>query len=171
MTPNIGESPGTTLCTSCGLCCSGHLFAWVKLRSAEVESAQALGLRVLGSDPKQRGFNQPCPLWNGACTIYTSPQYPRSCKTYKCKLLKKLLEESINLPEAQTVVREAKQMIHYLESHLPLSPNCNFRERLVMHLESGTASREFEKASKALLQFFAEQFGVNDILPNPDELS
>ena len=59
-----------------------------------MDSIEALGVRVVRSIPSQRGFNQPCPLWEGQCTIYETEQYPRFCRTYKCKLLKELLEES-----------------------------------------------------------------------------
>jgi len=165
------ESQATILCKSCGLCCSGHLFVWVKLRSPEVASAKFLGLNVLGSDPKHRGFNQPCPLWNGQCTIYTSPAYPRSCRTYQCKLLKRLLEESTTLPEALTVIQQAKQMIHSVESLLPVSSNCNFRERLVAHLESENPDLEFQQKAVSLLSFYETEFGVKDIIKSSDEYS
>src|SRR5919108_377904 len=94
------ESPANILCKSCGLCCTGHLFIWTKLRSAELNSIAALGVPVLRSVPSQRGFNQPCPLWKGQCTVYHSPHYPRFCRTYKCKLLKRLLDGNASPPEA-----------------------------------------------------------------------
>ena len=130
---------------------------------------------MLGADPTQRGFNQPCPLWNGECTIYTSPHYPRSCETYKCKLLKKVLDGSSALPEALTVVQQAKQMIRELEPLLPASANCNFRERFVAHLEHlqgvsdlEDADLEFQGQASTLLSFYKEQFGVKDLVDNPD---
>src|SRR6266487_4464557 len=130
------ESQANILCKSCGLCCTGHLFIWTKLRSAELDSAQELGLNVFRSDPRQRGFSQSCPLWQGQCTIYTFPHYPHFCHTYKCKLLKEVLNENTSLTNALTVVEQAKGMIHELEALLPSSPNINFRERLVAHLEN-----------------------------------
>lgn len=170
------ESAGTVLCKSCGLCCSGHLFAWVKLRSPELEPAQALGLRVL-REPRQRGFSQPCPLWNGICTIYTSPHYPRSCRTYKCKLLKKVLDETVPLPEALTVIQQAMGLINELELLLPASSNSNFRERLVSHMdcledskEMGNADLEFRQKARTLLNFYKNHFGVKDIVDNLDEI-
>src|SRR5215217_9602106 len=96
--PSTDESPANSLCKSCGLCRSGHLFIWTKLRSAELDSLEELGVPVLRAVPSQRGFNQPCPLWNGQCTIYHSPHYPRFCHTYKCKLLKKVVEGNATLP-------------------------------------------------------------------------
>src|SRR5512142_3176641 len=123
------ESSGTTLCKSCGLCCSGHLFAWVKLRSPELVPIEGLGVKVF-REPRHRGFSQPCPLWDGECTIYESPDYPRACKTYKCKLLKQVIEETVTLPEALTAVQNAKEMTQEVESLLSPSSNSNFRERL-----------------------------------------
>src|SRR5215213_1481543 len=105
------ESQANTLCKSCGLCCTGHLFIWTKLRSAELDSMESFGLKVVRSVPSQRGFNQPCPLWKGQCTIYALPHYPRFCQTYKCKLLQKLLDETISLPHALTIVEDAKTII------------------------------------------------------------
>jgi uncharacterized protein len=176
------ESQGTILCKSCGLCCTGHLFIWAKLKSAELSSAQSLGLRVFGSEPSQRGFSQPCPLWDGQCTIYTSPQYPHFCRTYKCKLLKEVLDESTSLSVALTVVQQAKEMIHEVEALLPASPNTNFRARLVAqldHLENmenltvpdaqENTDLEFRQKADALLIFYEKVFGVKDLVDKPDE--
>lgn len=158
----IDESQGATLCKSCGLCCTGHLFSWVRLRATELDPSQALGLNVIRSDPKQRGFTQPCPLWQGQCTVYTSPHYPRVCSAYQCKLLKEVLDENIPLPESLTVVQQAKEMIRELESLLPVSSNISFRERLVAHMEHGNADSGFQLKADALLIFLDKHFGVND---------
>ena len=173
------ESQANILCKSCGLCCTGHLFSWTKLRSAELDSAEALGLNVFRSVPRQRGFSQPCPLWQGECTIYGSPHYPHFCRTYKCKLLKEVLDENTPLPNALTVVQQAKGMIHELEALLPRSPNINFRERLVAHLETlehrkSSAGREntdleFQLKAGVLLTFYEKLFGVKDLVDEPNE--
>jgi uncharacterized protein len=171
-----GESPGTILCKSCGLCCTGHLFSWAQLRPAELDAAEALGMKVFRSDPRARRFSQPCPLWQGQCTIYTSPQYPHACRSYKCKLLKEVLIEKVSLPHALTVVQGAKEMINELESRLPASTNDNFRERLVEHIEylkkSGSkqkAKQDFMLKANVLLSFYKDQFGVDDLIDNPEE--
>ena len=159
------ESPGATLCKSCGLCCTGHLFIWAKLRSAELDNVQALGVKVF-REPGQRGFSQPCPLWDGVCTIHESPQYPRFCRTYKCKLLKQVLDDVLPLPSALSVVQQTKSLIHELEMVLPNSPNPNFRERLVAYLENENSGMEFQRKAKELLVIYESQFGVNDLLGN-----
>ena len=167
------ESPATILCKSCGLCCSGHLFAWVRLNANELDRSEALGLTVIRDDPRQRGFSQPCPLWNGICTVYTSPDYPHSCGTYKCTTLRRLLDEDIQLPEALTVIQETLQMISELESLLPTSVITSFRERLIAHKEYLEESAERKLKTEAqvfllkadqLLRRYEDQFGVDDFI-------
>ncbi len=133
-------------------------------------------MNVFRSDPRQRGFSHPCPLWKGQCTIHASPHYPHVCRAYKCKLLKEVISENILLPNALTVVEQAKGMIHELEALLPGSPNNNFRERLVEHIEylkksAGQENTDLEFRLKAgeLLIFYEKVFGVNDLVDNPDE--
>jgi hypothetical protein len=156
-------SDATVLCKACGLCCTGHLFAWAKLRSAEMEPAKALGLNVLGSDPKSRGFSQPCPLWDGECTIYTSPQYPHFCGLYKCKLLKNVTDEMTQLSDALTIVQQAKKMIGELELLLHVTANRNFRERLIGELERGPDA-DLQQKAHTLLLLYRDHFGVKDLV-------
>ena len=155
------DSPGTILCKSCGLCCTGHLFIWTKLRSAELDNIESLGLKVF-REPGQRGFSQPCPLWKGECTIYTSAHFPRFCGTYKCKLLKELHEDTISLGEALTVVQHTLEMVKKVEPHLPVSSAATFRERLVTRLNKGSNDPGFRQIAGALLTYFSERFGVSD---------
>jgi hypothetical protein len=158
------------------MCCSGHLFAWVKLKPAELDPAESLGVPVNRSDPNERGFSQPCPLWKGLCTIYESPHYPRACRAYKCKLLKEVLAENVALADALIVVEQAKVMIALLEAELPVSPNPNFRERLVAHIETPDAESarenaylQFRSDADALLRYYDQHFGVNDLIQANDE--
>ena len=171
---DLAESPANTLCKSCGMCCNGHLFIWAKLRPFELDPAEALGMHVYRSDPTQRGFSQPCPLWQGQCTIYSSPHYPRVCRAYKCKLLKELLAENISAPDALAKVEQVQGMIHELETLLPVSTKNNFRERLVEHIEAFQSlaggeklEPEFQAKAHTLLTFYEQVFGVDDLLEPP----
>lgn len=173
-TDETNEAPGNSLCRSCGLCCTGHLFSWTKLRSAELDSAEAMGLRVFRTVPRERGFSQPCPLWHGQCTVYSSPQYPHFCRTYKCRLLKKVLDETTPLVEAQKLIEQTKELIHELEVLLPASSLANFRERLAEHLETLGKKSRWDDAdlalrlkADALLSLYERVFGVDDLVDNP----
>ena len=131
---------------------------------------------VLRSEPRQRGFNQPCPLWQGECTIYASPHYPHACRAYKCKLLKEMLVEKVSLPEALAIVEMAKEMIQEVEALLPASSTPNFRERLVEKLDhqktltgQEDTDLEFRRKAGALLGFYEQVFGVTDVVDTPGE--
>lgn len=169
------DSKAHILCKSCGLCCTGYLFIWAKLRPAELDPAEALGMQVYRSDPSHRRFSQPCPLWQGQCTIYDTPHYPHVCRAYKCKLLKNLQNDETSLPNALAVVGQAKEMISDLELLLPISSSINFRERVVAQIEALQKSVrkekvdiEFNLKADALLIFYENVFGVNDFLDQPD---
>jgi hypothetical protein len=157
------ESEANLLCKACGLCCTGHLFIWTKLRSPELDSIETLGVKVFRSVPSQRGFNQPCPLWKGQCTIYETEQYPRFCSTYKCKLLKQLLEGGTSLSHAVRVIEQVKERIDELEALLPTSRNPNFRERLVAELEA-TDDPHFREKAADLLKLYESVFGVREVI-------
>lgn len=161
-------SEATALCKACGLCCSGHLFSWVRLKATELNRLQKLDVEVIRSDPRQRGFLQPCPLWNGQCTIYDSPEYPHGCASYNCKLLRELLDESISLPKALRVVKRTKERIREVDALLPDSTIPSFRERLVTYLESTDESAIVEsnrqQKAAALVNSFRDDFGVNDLI-------
>ena len=156
------------------MCCSGQLFAWVRLNANELDRSEALGLNVIRNDPRQRGFTQPCPLWNGICTVYTSLDYPRSCGTYKCKVLKQLLEGDISLSSGLSTIQETLTMIRDIEMLLPASPpSMSFRERLIAHKESlekldmqehGASEREFLLKAGELLTRYEDCFGVDDFI-------
>jgi hypothetical protein len=167
---NTNESPSNILCKSCGLCCSGHLFAWVRLNAPELDSAQSLGLNVIRNDPRQRGFTQPCPLWDGMCTVYSSPDYPRTCRTYKCIVLKRLLDEDITLPDALSTIQETLDLIREIEPLLPASTAISFRERLITHKEflesqeEKTEELEFLRKTEILLTYYEDRFGVDDFI-------
>ncbi len=133
-------------------------------------------MRVYRSDPNQRGFSHPCPLWQGQCTIHTSRHYPHICRAYKCKLLKEVLAGSAALPDALALIEQARGMIHELESLLSVPAGVNFRERLVARLEhpeefaaQQPAESDFQPKAQALLVFYEKVFGVNDLLEKPND--
>jgi uncharacterized protein len=160
-------SEASALCKACGLCCSGHLFSWVRLKAPELNRLEKLGVKVIRSDPRQRGFLQPCPLWSGQCTIYDSPDYPSGCKSYNCKLLRELLDESVSLPKALRVVMRAKEQIQEVDSLLPDRTMPSFRERLVTFWESAIEGSELHTRARLLVNLLRDDFGVNDLIDQP----
>lgn len=163
-----------TLCKSCGLCCSGHLFSWVRLNADELDKVEALGLKVIRNDPRQRGFLQPCPVWHGGvCTVYESPDYPSSCRKYKCIVLRKLLDDEIDFPDAMSQIQETLNLIREVENLLPVSSIISFRERIIEYKENleksdsqnhSAKENEFLQKVGELLNLYEGQFGVDDFI-------
>jgi hypothetical protein len=172
----LSEPQSQTLCKACGLCCSGHLFSWVRLNANELDKSEALGLNVIRHDPRQRGFLQPCPVWQGGiCTVYTSPDYPSSCRKYKCIVLRKLLDEEIDFSNAISQIEETLSLIREVENLLPNSSMISFRERLIAHKEDvekldkqNPVEEEFLKKAGELLDVYEIRFGVDDFIDYED---
>ncbi len=166
------ESPSNLLCKACGLCCSGHLFSWVRLNAPELDGIENLGIHVIRNDPRQRGFLQPCPMWSGTCTIYTSPQYPRSCAKYKCKIFRQLVEDEISLPDGLAMVEETLALIREIESLLAGPTTVSFRERLIARKEelekAGELENPFMQKAALLLARYDDLFGVDDFIDYED---
>jgi hypothetical protein len=159
-----------TLCMTCGLCCTGHLFSWVQIKAAERSRLQQLGLKIIQPSARHHGFCQPCPMWDGECAIYRSKTYPSGCRSFNCKLLRELLDESISLSKASRVIKRTKERISIVEKFLPATKSVSFRERLMEWLtrvknSSGLSKVDAEFLSKGneLLDDFEKQFGVNDL--------
>jgi hypothetical protein len=110
------ESTGTTLCTSCGLCCAGALHNAAVLDEDEIAAATELGLPVL--DRAKPGFALPCPKLAGTlCGIYGNR--PRVCGRYRCNLLQRLDAGELSLEEARATVATAKSLIDDLKRLMP----------------------------------------------------
>ena len=76
------------LCTRCGLCCDGSLFADVELAGPrETSGLELLGLDVEDADKGEGALlSLPCRALKGKrCSIY--PHRPECCRTFECRLL------------------------------------------------------------------------------------
>lgn len=131
-------------------------------------------MQVTRDEPSQRGFNQPCPLWRGECSIYASKHYPHACRAYKCKLFKEVDSEPTSLTTALAAIECARELISALKPLLPQQPGPSFRERLVARYEHpeqfselSASEAEFRQKAHELLVFFNAIFGVGDLLENP----
>lgn len=165
MISGMEELPGTQLCKACGLCCTGHLFAWVKLRPRELAPSARVGLKVFTEEPTERGFAQPCPLWQqGSCSIYDRPEYPRACRSFNCKLLKQVLAGEQPLYAALEAVTQAQAQFARLEEQLGREAGFSFRDRFVALLEGDQLDEALHTEAQALLHVYEQVFGVMDLL-------
>ena len=122
-----------TLCTTCGLCCDGTLFADVELASR----AEATGLEVMGLEIEDDDANGalllPCRALHGTrCSVYA--HRPECCRTFECRLLQNARRGVVSEERAKEHIGEAlarigrvKELMAQLgphDPHLPLRESC-----------------------------------------------
>lgn len=92
------------LCTRCGLCCNGALFADVELSGPrESTPLEALGLEIEDDNL----LIQPCGALKGTrCSIYS--HRPKCCRTFECLLLKRVRRCEVSIPAALKLIDEAR---------------------------------------------------------------
>ena len=124
-----------TLCTWCGLCCDGSLFADVELASGDEASAlEVMGLEIEDADAQDGGLLlQPCRALKGKrCSIY--PHRPDCCRTFECRLLQEVKRGAVGVERAKEKIAEALQRIERVkelivqlgpgDERLPLKERC-----------------------------------------------
>jgi len=131
MKPSLTE----TLCTRCGLCCDGSLFADVELASGDEASAlEVMGLEIEDADGDEGGLLvQPCGGLKGRrCSIYR--HRPDCCRTFACRLLQEVKRGAVGVEQAKEKIAEAlmriervKELVVQLglgDERLPLQERC-----------------------------------------------
>ena len=107
MTPDLTD----TLCTKCGLCCDGTLFADVELGG----QAEIAGLELVGMAIEEEGRNtgllsQPCAALRGTrCSIYA--HRPKCCRTFECHLLQSAQLGAVTVERAVEQIAVARSQI------------------------------------------------------------
>ena len=100
------------LCTRCGLCCDGSLFADVELASSDEASAlEVMGLEIEDADEDDGALLlQPCAALKGKrCSIY--PHRPDCCRTFECRLLQEVKRGAVGVDLAKEKIAEVLQRI------------------------------------------------------------
>lgn len=124
-----------TLCTRCGLCCDGSLFADVELASGDEASAlEVMGLEIEDGDENDCGLLvQPCGALKGKrCSLY--PHRPDCCRTFECRLLQGVKRGTVGVKRAKEKIAEALTRIERVkelavqlgisDERLPLKERC-----------------------------------------------
>lgn len=153
------------LCTACGMCCNGALFADVELQVDDDAAAlEKLGLRVKRLKTKTK-LTQPCAAFDGChCRIYSNR--PSRCKRFECLQLIKVRNGETIPESALRSINDARRQIKRIEklletlgrndTTLPLSRR--FR-RCLIAAENGDWSAD-NLETLAELQLTVHQFNV-----------
>jgi uncharacterized protein len=122
------------LCTRCGLCCDGSLFADVELSGqAEASGLEVMGLEIEDDDAGRGLLLLPCRALQGRrCGIYA--HRPKCCRTFECRLLQQVRRGAVSLERAREHVTDALDQIGrvrtlmlelgHSDERLPLKERC-----------------------------------------------
>ena len=122
------------VCTRCGLCCDGSLFADVELAGrAEATRLEVMGLEIEDDDVNGALLSQPCRALQGKrCSIYA--HRPECCRTFECRLLQQARHGAAGAGRAKEKIAEARKRIGRVRKlmarvgqrggHLPLGEGC-----------------------------------------------
>jgi Fe-S-cluster containining protein len=107
-----------TLCTKCGLCCDGTLFADVELvGEAEVARLEILGMEVENEDRNAGLLSQPCAALRGTrCGIYA--HRPKCCREFRCHLLQNAQRGTVTVERAIEEITDAREQIRRVRALL-----------------------------------------------------
>ena len=120
----IDRGPPTTplltdaLCTSCGLCCDGTLFADVELvGQAEVARLEIMGIEVESGNRNTGLLSQPCAALRGTrCGIYA--HRPKCCREFQCHLLQNAQRGAVTVEHALEQIAGAREQIRRVRALL-----------------------------------------------------
>ncbi len=136
-TPDFSAA-ASRLCASCGMCCNGVMFHYVRLQPADSPKAlAALGLK-LKRKRRQDCILQPCPAYRDACcSIYE--ERPTRCRVFECRQLQQVATATITEAEAQEKISEAVSLVAEVESLLRQSGGTNLKHPLSKRFETAMA--------------------------------
>ena len=161
------------LCTQCGLCCDGSLFADVELAGrTEASGLEVMGLEIEEDDDGAAELLlQPCRALQGKrCGIY--PHRPECCRTFECRLLQNVRSGAVDVIQAREKIAVALQRIERIKElivqlrpgneHLPLKERCAealvFSEGAASNPEIARQRDELEAAMIAVENLIQETF-------------
>lgn len=142
----------------CGMCCDGSMFKWVGLETGEKENLSS-EIPVISMDRDgAEGFNQPCPVYHGKCTIYHS-YYPNVCRSFRCDLLDDFSKDRISQTKALKIAEKADSLrsnirvelsdMDGIDEKVPLYVIIEVIEKLQVETED---NREFIQDKQALIK-------------------
>jgi hypothetical protein len=114
MTPSLTDA----LCTKCGLCCDGTLFADVELAGqAEITRLVNMGMDVEVEDRKIALLSQPCTALRGTrCGVYA--HRPKCCRTFQCHLLQSAQRGAVTVERALEEIENARGQVRLVKAIL-----------------------------------------------------
>jgi hypothetical protein len=149
------------LCTHCGLCCDGTLFADLALTGvSEARRMEDLGLRLDEDSDEGAIMLLPCAGLRGTrCSVYA--YRPKCCSTFECHLLLDARRGAVTVDAARKTIDATRAQVARVRAllarlgdrrtHLPLRERC--AELLASEPpESELIARRREELAQAMAQ-------------------
>ncbi len=123
-----------TLCTQCGLCCDGSLFADVELvGQPEAMRREIMGLGIVDEETEVGLLSHPCRALQGRrCSIYG--HRPKCCRIFECQLLQDAQQGAVTperateqIAETFALIRRVRELLAELgqsDARMPLKKRC-----------------------------------------------
>jgi len=150
-------SDSSRLCLSCGICCQGVMYDHAGLQADEVDLYYELGFLPFMTTRGKEGFRLPCIFYiDNKCSIY-SIRRPKICASYKCKLLRNLMDREIDSKEREQIVTETKRLIESIQDRLTTkNASMNFQQKIETSLNlSQIELLSADNSTKAILMDLA----------------
>lgn len=144
------------LCTKCGLCCDGTLFADVELAGqAEIARLVNMEMDVEVEDRTTALLSQPCTALRGTrCSVYA--HRPKCCRTFECHLLQDAQRGAVTVERAREAIDDARGQVRAVKAILSQLGNRDvdlpIRERCAEALATEGASSSRTIAARAKLE-------------------
>jgi len=142
----MSSSLTDALCTRCGLCCDGSLFADVELAGrAEATRLEVMGLEIEDDGGRHALLIQPCRALDGTrCSVYA--HRPRCCRSFECRLLKDAQNGAVSSARAVEQIDETRHRIERVKRLLaawgPVDRNLPLREACAEALAGSRGTRK-----------------------------
>jgi hypothetical protein len=106
------------LCLSCGLCCDGSLFRYVRLAPSEAERLVRAGCEVAARRDGSPALRLGCAGLRGLrCGLYADR--PEGCRAFVCSAGAAFLSGVLSFAGALELIREGRSLVAQVERALP----------------------------------------------------
>ena len=156
------DNLSSNLCTSCGLCCDGTLYKRAPLVPEDDREALEENATEVVVWEGEDYLALPCPANDcGVCQMYSIR--PTVCRSYKCKLLKRALENKISWKASLDIVHTTRLYKEKLDSRINeyhkaehrTSLSERFHDFIDSHKDTEQSSAFKQKYKKIMAEYVA----------------
>ena len=117
-----------SLCKACGLCCDGTIYSVAKF--AHGEERKKFEAKGIKPSRDMEAFSLPCAAQaDRLCSLYGADR-PNICGKYKCKILRRVAEDTIAYGEAAKIIQDTLNhsvRVRASMEEIAGKNNCNLR--------------------------------------------